>query len=209
MSNCTNPILNISSKNSVEESKYEYHSSFNDTDINAIKDVTVSNVNIGNSISQYFNSDAKVHTKSISSCTNSRPPVILKGIEDATSSTTTWDVTSIRTCSTLASQMKFDYCLDYIKSNYLNSKGEIETSINSKDYKPVKRYHQRMNNTQRPIKTSISEWKIFSHYDVSKRGLTPPNEVLSVIRNRLCKADAEIQLKSIKILNKKVSPATF
>ena len=185
----------------VDETKYDYHSSYNDTDLNAIAGVSMSNLDIGKSISQNFENENDLYRKSI--YIDSRPSMILKGIEDTTS-TNTWDDSTIRTYSRLASQMKFDYCLDYIKSNYLNSKDQIEESLNSRDYKTMKYNQQRINN--KPLKSSMSDWKINSQYDISKRGLTPPNEVLSVIRSRLGKADAEIQLRSMKILNKKQSP---
>jgi hypothetical protein len=183
------------------EKNYDYHSSYNDTDLNAIAGVSMSNLDIGKSISQNFENENNQHGKSI--YIDSKPSMILKGIEDGISSNT-WDDSTIRTYSRLATQMKFDYCLDYIKSNYLNSKDEIEESLNSRDYKTMKRNQQIINN--KPLKSSMSDWKINSQYDISKRGLTPPNEVLSVIRNRLGKADAEIQLRSMKILNKKLSP---
>ena len=191
--------------NSEDIKNYDFHSSYDDNDLNAITDVTLSNLDIGRSVN-HINCKNR---KSINSESNSRKSEVAINIV-GDSSTGTWDDSTIKSNSTFESNNKFDYCLDYIKSNYLSSNNEGEAGENSKEHKKIKRNNKLLNEAERPTKTSINDWKItYSHFDISKRELTPNHEVLSVIRGRLCKADAEIQLKKLKILNRKLPFAEY
>jgi hypothetical protein len=209
-------------KSSICTKNFDYHSSYNDTDLNAITDVTLSNIDIGKSISHLFDgvensnlTKSYINTKSnnimrmrenkLTNNSINSTSMALKGTDE---STTTWNDETLKSYTTVGPEFKFNYCLDYIKSNYSNSKSRIEPNINSPSFMKLKRNQplKDLNNTR----SINSNYRVsYSQIDISRRGLTPPNEVLSVIRGRLYKANAEIQLKSLKILNRKIPTIKF